>query len=221
VTSPAVVIERFDTPRGELVLRRVGDDYEVISNGTFLMDTRSGESERLLVTAALAAHSHPRDVLIGGLGVGFSVAAAIEDERVTQVVAVEIEPKVIEWNRTHLAPLNHHVLDRPRVEVVRADLIDRLRTSDQSFDVICLDIDNGPQWTVTEANLRLYEHAGTALVASRLRPGGICSIWGAARSPSYEAVLAAHFAHVEVIEIPVVRGDPDVVILASLEPSPT
>jgi spermidine synthase len=209
-----VVVERVATPRGELVLRRCGDDYEVISNGTFLMDTRAGESERLLVDAAMARHAAPRNLLIGGLGVGFSLAAALAHDALERIVVVEVEPSVIAWNRTHLADCNGHALDDPRVLLANADLLDHLARADERFDAICLDIDNGPDWAVTEANTRLYDAHGTQLLASRLRPGGVMSVWSAARSATYLAVLSRHFRWVEVHAVEVARGEPDVVIVA-------
>jgi spermidine synthase len=78
VTDEPRVLERAATPRGELVLRQVGDDLEVISNGVFLMDTRDGGSERALVHEAVADHQHPQRLLIGGLGVGFSLLEALD-----------------------------------------------------------------------------------------------------------------------------------------------
>ncbi len=208
-----VVVERVATGRGELALRQLGEDFEVISNGVFLMDTRNGESERLLVAAALAAHPRPRRLLIGGLGVGFSVSAALADEHVERVVVVEIAAEIVRWNRTHFAGLNDHALDDARVEVVTGDLLDYLRATDRSYDVICLDIDNGPDWTVTDRNRGLYDDAGTALVASRLRSPGVLSVWSADRSPSYESTLARTFDQVEAIDVPVPRGDPDIVYI--------
>src|SRR5947209_8649608 len=96
------VVERVDTDRGELVLRSCGEHFDVISNGVFLMDTRDGRSERLLVRAALDAVAMPRSVLIGGVGVGFSLLEALTDHRVTRVDVVEIEPAILDWHRTHL-----------------------------------------------------------------------------------------------------------------------
>ena len=106
------VVARVTTERGELVLRRVGDDFEVISNGTFLMDTRDGRSERLLVDAALQRHPAPREVLIGGLGVGFSVVAALADAPVDRVTVVEVEQAVVDWHDTHLADVSGGVAAR-------------------------------------------------------------------------------------------------------------
>jgi spermidine synthase len=100
------------------------------------------------------------------------------------------------------------------VEIINTDLLDHLTASRDCYDVICLDIDNGPDWTVTAANARLYDDAGTALVAKRLRPGGVLSVWSAAAAPTYKDTLQKHFARVEVIEVPVARGEPDVVFIA-------
>jgi spermidine synthase len=209
------VLERLITPRGELVLRRRGEHFEVISNGTFLMDTRNGESERLLVTAALARHHRPATMLIGGLGVGFSVAEALADERVERAVVVEIEPAIVDWHRRHLGAYSAGTLHDPRTTIVIDDLAHHLRATPDRYDLICLDIDNGPQWTVTTDNAALYDDIGTALIASRLAPQGILSVWSAARSPSYESILRRHFADLVVHEVAVPRGRPDVVIVAS------
>lgn len=215
MNEPPVVVERTEARQGELVLRRNGDHFEVISNGTFLMDTRCGESERLLVTAAVAAHSDVRRLLIGGLGVGFSLAAAVATESLERIVVVEIERRVVEWNRTHLAGHNGDALADPRVDLVEADLLTYLSATGERFDVICLDVDNGPEWTVTARNGALYDERGTALVASRLTAGGVLAVWSAARAPSYEAELSRHFDMVAIHEVEAGRGGPDVVIVAS------
>lgn len=208
-------IERVATPRGELVLRRVDGDYEIVSNGTFLMDTRDGRSERLLVDAALERTTAPRPrVLIGGLGVGFSLAAAVADERVAAITVVEVEPAVIAWQRGPLAPYSGHAVDDPRVELVRADLLEWIAEPGPPYDVICLDIDNGPDWTVTEANAGLYDGGGLAALGDRLAPGGVLAVWSAAAAPAFEARLRARFAEVTTRDVPVRRGAPDRVYVA-------
>ena len=98
-----VVIERVQTPRGEIQLQSRGSDYEIISNGTFLMATYNGESERLLVKAALNASHEPKQILIGGLGVGYSLAEALDYPGVERVTVVEIEEKIIEWYRSYFS----------------------------------------------------------------------------------------------------------------------
>jgi len=190
------------------VLRRDGEHFEVISNGLFLMDTRDGRSERLLVTASLDAHPGPRSLLIGGLGVGFSLEAAVSDERLEQITVVEIEPTLLRWYDEQLGGAAHR---DPRVTVV----IDDISQHDGSYDVICLDVDNGPDWTVTETNSGLYDAAGTAMLAGRLNPGGVLAVWSAHQVASYEEVLRTQFRHVRALTVDVARGEPDVVYVAS------
>jgi spermidine synthase len=211
----ALTVDRASTPRGELVLRRDGEHLEIISNGVFLMDTRNGESERRLVRAALERHSAPRHVLIGGLGVGFSLIEALSDPRVDRVAVVEIEPAIVDWHNKYLAHLTGEALSDKRSAVVIADIRETLRNSDESFDAICLDVDNGPEWTVTDSNGAIYSDTDTALITSRLSTGGVLTVWSAAGSPSYQQVLSRHFGNVVVEEVPVARGEPDVVFTAT------
>ncbi|OLT23641.1 spermidine synthase [Actinomadura sp. CNU-125] len=211
----AEVIERAAGIGGELVLRRAGEHYEIISNGVFLMDTRGGASERLLVRAAAANPPAPARILIGGLGVGFSLAEALTLPGVTHVTVVEREPAVIGWHRTLLRPWSRGALDDPRVTVERADLLDALADPGTGpFDAMCLDIDNGPDWTVTPGNARLYGPAGLDLIASRLTPHGTLAVWSAGTAPAFEARLRDRFARVETVPVPVPRGEPDIVYLA-------
>ncbi|HEY7103843.1 MAG TPA: hypothetical protein VH573_19570 [Mycobacteriales bacterium] len=205
----SVTVERLDTPRGELVLRRDGEHHEIVSNGTFLMDTRDGRSERELVRAAVAGPG--ARMLIGGLGVGFSLAEALTLDPVA-VTVVEIEPAVVRWNRAHLGRAG--LLDDPRVTVVIDDLAAFLTRDRQRYDVICLDVDNGPEWTVTVDNAALYGDLGLSAVDRRLAPGGALAIWSAHRSAGFEGRLRARYRTVETREIRVARGEPDVVWVA-------
>jgi spermidine synthase len=212
------VLDRAETPRGELVLRGDGDHFEVISNGVFLMDTRGGGSERLLVRAALDHHHAPRTLLVGGLGVGFSLVEALADPRVERVIVVEREPVLIGWHRSWLAPFSAGGLDDPRTTVVCADLVDWLRAPPASvIDVACLDTDNGPDWLVSEGNATLYATTGLELLRSLLAPQGLAAFWSATASPAFAERLAGVFAGVEALTVPPAnapRGEPDVVFLA-------
>ena len=136
----ARVVERAAGRQGELALRAVGNHYEIISNGVFLMDTRNGESERLLVRLALRGRRNRSRLLIGGLGVGFSLAEALRSDLVEHVTVVEIEPKIVEWRQTWLAPFSGHALSDPRVEVVIDDVTTFLDHGGEPFDGICLDV---------------------------------------------------------------------------------
>jgi spermidine synthase len=207
------VIDRRDGVNGELALRRVGADHEVIVNGTFLMDTRDGRSERTLVREAVAG-LHDARLLLGGLGVGFSLDEALRVPGVAEVVVCEIEPAVVEWARTHLRAHGGAGLDDPRVSLVVADLSDTLESLDGPVDAICLDVDNGPGWLVHERNRRLYTDAWVAGMRDRLRPGGRLTVWAAAADAEFETRLRARFDAVRAVVIPVARGDDDVVYVA-------
>jgi spermidine synthase len=216
LSSPDVeVYERRAGENGELVLRGDGQHFEIISNGVFLMDTRAGESERLLVRAALDRVARPADVLIGGLGVGFSLAEALVSPLTRTVTVVEREPAVIGWHATHLRHCSGGGVGDDRVRVERADLLGWLRATTGAFDVICLDVDNGPQWTVTEGNAALYGPEGLDLLGGRLRPCGVLAVWSATAAPAFEASLRERYTRVSAHPVPAARGEPDVVYLAS------
>lgn len=219
VREPAVVVDRVAGRCGELVLRRDGEHYEVIANGVFLMDSRNGESERLLVSAAASRMPAAGAMLIGGLGVGFSLAQAIAEPAVERITVVEREPAVIEWARGPLRGFNLGSLDEPRVRVVEADLVEWLGAGAERFDAICLDIDNGPRWTVSPGNAALYSETGLRTLATRLTAGGVLAVWGAAADPEFERRLRSRFGMIEVLTVRVPRGEPDVVWLAHNQPS--
>lgn len=231
-------LDRREGPYGEVVLRQRAEPpaapgtggsgtpgasviYEIIANGCFLMDTSDGRSERLLIDAALdalpAGRTRP-SVLIGGLGVGFSLARAAQQPHWGRIVVVEREEAVIDWHRTGpLSAVSAAALADPRSEILHTDLVAHLRTDagQDTYDALCLDIDNGPDWTVTEDNDSLYSPDGLAACRDRLTPGGVLAVWSAQPSPAFEDALRnAGFSGVHTEEIPVVRGVPDAVHLA-------
>ncbi|MER7404338.1 spermidine synthase [Streptomyces sp. NPDC000070] len=211
------VLDRREGPHGEVVLRRHDDRLEIIANGCFLMDTSDGRSERRLVDAALdalAGRDRP-DVLIGGLGVGFSLAHAAADQRWGGITVVEREHAIVEWHLDGpLSVFSAEALADPRTKIVEADLVAYVNETSDTYDALCLDIDNGPGWTVTEGNGNLYSEAGLASCARVLRPGGVLAVWSAQPSPEFEETLwNAGFQQVRTEEVPVARGVPDVVHL--------
>ncbi|MGR8008312.1 spermidine synthase [Streptomyces hypolithicus] len=231
----AVTVDRREGgPYGEVVLRRRGGHFEIIANGCFLMDTSDGRSERHLVDAALAALPAGRRapaLLVGGLGVGFSLARAASQPRWGRIAVVEREQAIIDWHREGpLAAISGDALADPRCEIIHTDLVDYLRENRigrhrgavgtdhgacTTYDALCLDIDNGPDWTVTDDNRNLYSPQGLAACRSRLAPGGILAVWSARPSAAFEDALRnAGFNSVKTEEIQVARGVPDVVHLA-------
>ncbi|MFJ5925946.1 spermidine synthase [Kitasatospora sp. NPDC092948] len=155
-------------------------------------------------------------VLIGGLGVGFSLACAAAEPRWGRIAVAEREGAIIDWHRTGpLGAFSAGALDDPRVEVLHTDLVAYLASAAERYDALCLDIDNGPDWTVTEENDALYGPTGLANAAARLRPGGVLAVWSAQPSTAFEQALRdAGFTDVRTEEIAVERGVPDVVHLA-------
>lgn len=219
-TDGPVTLDRREGPHGEVVLRQRGAHHEIIANGCFLMDTSDGRSERLLIDAAYealaAAGKSDPTLLIGGLGVGFSLARAAANPRWRHIAVVEREQAIIDWHRTGpLGQISGDALADPRSVILHTDLVDYLRTTTDRYDALCLDIDNGPDWTVTDDNENLYSAAGLAACQGRLEPGGVLAVWSAQPSPAFEDALRnAGFTGVTTEEIRVARGVPDVVHLA-------
>lgn len=214
-----VTLDRREGPYGEVVLRERGDDFEIIANGCFLMDTSDGRSERLLIDAALGALPDGRPdpaVLIGGLGVGFSLVRAAAGLRWGRIAVVEREQAIVDWHlEGPLARISGAALADPRTEILRTDLVTYLHTTTERYDALCLDIDNGPDWTVTEDNGTLYSPSGLAACRERLTPGGVLAVWSAQPSEAFEEALRnAGFHAVRTEEVAVARGVPDVVHLA-------
>lgn len=221
--APRVVERVVGETGGELVLRRTREHWEVFSNGVFLMDTRDGASEREMVRAALEGRPEGRRsarVLIGGLGVGFSAREALDDPRVGLVRVVELEPKIVEWHFGPLGEVAGRLPEEPRCDLVRADLAEWLEgaaraaaAGGERYDAVCLDTDNGPDWTVREENGRLYGARAMDLLASVTAPGGAVAFWSAMRAPAFEDLLRGRFGEVRTVEVPARAGEPDVVYL--------
>ncbi|RKN40533.1 spermidine synthase [Streptomyces hoynatensis] len=166
---------------------------------------------------AEAAERRAPTLLIGGLGVGFSLAEAAAEPRWGRIDVVEREPAVLDWHRAGpLAEVSAGALADPRVRLIEADLLATLRTAGRRYDALCLDIDNGPDWQVTSDNEDLYSPAGLAACRAALADGGVLAVWSA--RPSEEFVKNLHkagFTGVHTREVPVARGVPDVLFLAS------
>jgi spermidine synthase len=195
-------IARGRSERGELVLRRRDDGaLELRVNGVFVMDDVETSSEELLASAALASVRRRDRVLVGGLGLGYTVRALLADPRLRSVIVAEIEPDLVTWMRSGLVP---SVLDDPRVSVEIADVRTVVAASpDASLDAILLDVDNGPDFLVYNENSAIYTPTFLDTCRAKLRDGGVLTIWSSSASSSLETAVSSAFGACEVKPVPV------------------
>jgi spermidine synthase len=203
-----VEVARCDSDRGELVLRerRPGPDdtsggptvLELRANGVFVMDTSEHASEQALADAALAVVDVPKRVLVGGLGLGFTLDRVLGDRHVEQVDVVEIEPALVEWMRDGTIAHGPQLLADRRARVVVADIARAVtEAAPTTYDVMLLDVDNGPGQLVHQANAVLYAEPFLRAALDRLNPGGALVVWSAERSPALADALSSVFAEVD------------------------
>ncbi len=193
------------TPDGaRMTLQEHDGSYCIRLDGQDLMHSDTSTSELLLGELAkdqLARRPAAR-VLIGGLGLGYTLKAVLDHSGAkSQVEVGELMPEVVEWNRTYMAGLNGKLLDDPRVTVRMGDVVDTIaQAKPESYDAILLDVDNGPIPMVSAGNFRLYGPRGLDVLKSKLRPGGRLAIWAAAPDRTFVGRLAkAGFATTQAI----------------------
>jgi spermidine synthase len=164
------------------LMRRGEDEFSITLGHNELMNSRLKGSEEALATLAIGRiglRSRPR-LLIGGLGMGFTLRAALAAlPKDAEIVVAELIPAVIAWARGPLAPIFAGCLDDPRVSMREADVVATIREESSRYDAILLDVDNGPDGLMVEANDRLYDHAGLSHAKAALRPGGVLAVWSA------------------------------------------
>ena len=182
------------TPDGnELTLSLHAGDYYIEVDRQALMSTRSPGSERAMAELAareLAGDARPR-ILIGGLGLGFTLGAALDVlPRGAAVVVVEYFQAIVDWNRKFSFRSTTDRLADPRVVVEVADVVKYLRKVKRPFDAILLDVDNGPAAWCLESNSRLYDRPGLTRILHALKPGGLLAVWSAEQSPVFEKRLS-------------------------------
>jgi spermidine synthase len=200
--KPWTLIDRTLTPDGKTITLHEHDgSYFIRVDGVPLMSTRQHASEEKLAELACAHVRGVRGarVLIGGLGFGFTLRAALSALAPDATVAVaEILGAVIDWNRNPAFPLASGALADPRVVILARDVGEVIRESSAGFDSILLDVDNGPAAMSTAANQRLYVLAGLRATRAALRPGGCAAYWSAAPDPAFAKLLARAGLLVEV-----------------------
>jgi spermidine synthase len=198
----ATVLEQVKTPDGStLALVEHDGEYSLRVNGRELMSTRHSFSEEQLGVVACQGRARLKDarVLIGGLGLGFTLRAALAHlGRSARVVVAELVPEVVTWNRNPAYPLAAVALADPRTQVMLGDVADILGQSPNSFDAIMLDADNQTTSMNTAGNSSLYQPAGLTKVWNKLEPGGTVVYWSAGEEPLLAKRLAATGFEVEV-----------------------
>ena len=186
---PWVELGRAQVPGGgELRLMRRGAELSIMSGSIELMNSRLSGSEEALATltcAPLEAAKRPR-VLIGGLGMGFTLRAALgELPPSAEVVVAELVPAVVAWARGPMAELFAGCLEDSRVTVREADVAEVIGAGRGGYDAILLDVDNGPGGLNREANDGLYSLGGLAAAAAALKPGGVLAVWSATQDTGF------------------------------------
>ncbi len=189
---------------GDLSLHRRGAEHAIRVDGQELMNSRLHASEDALGALACGriAGRPKAKVLVGGLGMGFTLAAALAHlGRDATVVVVELVPAVVTWNREHLGHLAGHPLRDPRVKVRVEDVGAVMRASPAAFDAILLDVDNGPEGLTRAGNDALYGRAGLAVARAALRQKGVLAVWSARPDPAFTRRLRAAGFRVDEQEV--------------------
>jgi spermidine synthase len=188
--KPNIRLAETTTPDGgRLILYEYDESFCIRLNGQILIHSAAAASELLLGELAaqrLSRLTAPR-ILIGGLGLGFTLKSVLD--RVgpaAKVQVAELVPKVVDWNRQFMSRLNGALLDDPRVEVLVADVWKFLtRVSEPSYDALLFDVDNGPKALVQKQNARLYSRNGLDRIAAALKAGGRAVFWSADPAPEF------------------------------------
>lgn len=206
-----VEIARAETERGEIVLRERREAntptvLELRVNGVFVMDTLETTSERALAAATLELLDEPRRVLVGGLGFGYTMHEVLADPRVEHCTVVEIEQPLVDWMRDGTIAHGPQVLADARLTVTVGDVAQVLaEAGEDAYDLVLLDVDNGPGYLVHDANAALYQPPFLEVARQAVRQ--VLAVWSSAEAPQLEAGLQATFGNVEPQSYDVTLGE--------------
>ena len=201
------------TPMGVLTLRRrrkpgtETDVYEIKLGDEFLMSSAFTAAEIALADIGLSSLRHDRlDVVVGGLGLGYTAQAALADPRVGSLVVIDALPEVIEWHRTGLIPVGRELSADPRCRLVHGDFFTMATSAGggldpdapgRCFDAVLVDIDHAPDNLLHPSHAVLYTARGLRSLSAHLKPGGVFALWSNdPPEPAFEARLAEMFGAV-------------------------
>ena len=178
------------TPLGDLTLRRRTETplgnrevYEVKLGEEYLMSSLFTEAEEQLATFGLAELENELDVVVGGLGLGYTAAEVLKNENVTRLLVIELFQAVIDWHRAELVPMGKVLTEDHRCELRQGDFFELARTGfdadypEKKFDAVLLDIDHSPEHFLASGNQTFYTAKGLASVRDQLKPGGSFALW--------------------------------------------
>jgi spermidine synthase len=187
-------IDTAPVPGAEVELRLMqrGAEFSMMLGSNELMNSRLSGSEEALATLAckrIEAVKRPH-LLIGGLGMGFTLRAALVVLGAeARILVAELVPAVIAWARGPMADLFGDSLDDPRASILSADIVEVIQSQPSAFDAILLDVDNGPEALIRKANDALYNPSGLKAMHRALRPGGVLAVWSSGPNGSFSRRL--------------------------------
>lgn len=199
--EPPQIVARAPSAAGEVVLRRrgIGGALELIIDGVFAMDTVDVSTETAMAGTALASHPCPQRVLVGGLGLGFTTRAVLGDERVSSLDVVELAEPLVRWCAAQVVPEFAGLSNDDRLHLYCGDVLDTLEVPSSAdrgrlpsgpWDLILLDVDNGPDFLIRPGNASLYQPPLASAALKQLIPGGHLVIWSSHPAPALLSVLA-------------------------------
>jgi spermidine synthase len=207
----------------DFTLVQRGEEWVLRVGQSTLMSSIASTSEVTLASEALRIVADPRDVLVGGLGLGYTLRAVLDRVGAqTSVTIAELVPELFDWNRVHLGHLANFPLNDPRCKPVVGDVLAHIKAMPSGFDVILLDVDNGPAALSNPHNQQLYGDRGTAYCQRALRPGGVLAVWSRGPCARYERTLARAGFEFETLSVNAYdSGNARHVLFLATLPNPT
>jgi spermidine synthase len=205
--TPWEEIDRAKVPghEGEVILLQRGTEFSMRTAGTVLMNSRRHSSEDALaeLTCSRIKRKSGQRILIGGLGMGYTLAAVLEQSKPdTRITVSELIPAVVRWNREQLRHLAGMPLDDPRVTIEEEDVAETIRKIKSTRDAILLDVDNGPDGLTRKTNDLLYSRSGLKTSFSALRIEGVLAVWSSGADKAFTRLLNQCGFQTETVALP-------------------